>query len=358
MGTYRDRRIIKSYERQFVRKRENGDGKTPMETLLENLSFKIMLAIILEKQRLIKIKQTLPPTPSSFEVLMEVKYSGICRTDAKMWEMGHRDLVLPRILGHEFCGKINGKYYVAWPGVCCGKCEYCREHRENLCDNIQIIGFHKHGGFAEFVSVPKNCLIPVPDEVPLDIATFAEPIGCCINAISRIKGKSLLILGAGTMGVLLGLCAKEKGLNVYLYDIDKKRLDLSKEIQKELGIVPIKEMKKSFDAVINATSTYSGFEQALSHIKKGGMFCFFSGISNKNRVDAKIINELHYREIHLLGSYGCTKKHMEVALDLIKKRQNIVSKLIDRYIHPEEVEQAFRDILNKKSFKIIIDWNF
>ncbi len=89
---------------------------------------------------------------------MEVMYCGICRTDVKLWEKGHRDLILPRIPGHEIVGREKDKQeiYVVWPGDCCEKCNFCRAGRENLCDNIKIIGFHRDGGFAQFVSVPKK----------------------------------------------------------------------------------------------------------------------------------------------------------------------------------------------------------
>lgn len=81
-------------------------------------------------------------------VFLKVICCAICRTDAKMWRSGHRDLVLPRVLGHEIAGidPASGQLYAVWPGQVCGTCDYCRTGRENLCEEMQIIGFHTDGG--------------------------------------------------------------------------------------------------------------------------------------------------------------------------------------------------------------------
>ncbi len=318
-----------------------------------------MRALILQDKKSIKITEmSIPKGLSKEDILMKVMYCGICRTDAKMWEVGHRDLTLPRILGHEFVGTIKDKkgLFVVWPGISCGKCDFCNTGRENLCDHIKIIGFHRNGGFAEFAIVPKTSLIPVPDEIPAKMAVLAEPIGCAINGVSKLKGKTILVLGAGIMGLMCSMCAREYGYNVYLYDTDKKRLRQSKEIQNELGIVSCEELQYGFDGVINATSSRIGFEQGLDCLNKSGTFCFFSGISNCANISTNIINEFHYKEINLIGSYGCSKKHMKKALNLIKNNQNVLYKFINRCIDATQIEQSLINIIERKYFKIIIDW--
>ena len=87
-------------------------------------------------------QQPVPQGYSQFQVLC----CAICRTDAKMWEQGHRDLVFPRVLGHEMVvSDKNGNRYVVWPGKSCGLCRYCRNGRENLCEDMKITGFHHDG---------------------------------------------------------------------------------------------------------------------------------------------------------------------------------------------------------------------
>jgi len=109
-----------------------------------------------------------------------------------MWWQGHRDLILPRVPGHEIAGydDRSGHLYTVWPGQSCGKCRYCTDGRENLCEKMRIIGFHSDGGFARYVSVPTSCLIPVNEEIAPRILTFAEPAACILDALSHFPKKT------------------------------------------------------------------------------------------------------------------------------------------------------------------------
>ncbi|MCG8566870.1 MAG: alcohol dehydrogenase catalytic domain-containing protein, partial [Desulfobacterales bacterium] len=83
------------------------------------------------------------PEPGPGQVKAEVLACAVCRTDAKMWDQGHRDLVFPRVLGHEMVVRDQGgQIYMLWPGKSCGDCPHCRAGRENLCDDMEITGFH------------------------------------------------------------------------------------------------------------------------------------------------------------------------------------------------------------------------
>lgn len=81
----------------------------------------------------------------------------ICRTDAKMWEQGHRDLVFPRVLGHEMVvTDQTDQKFIVWPGKSCGICRFCQTGRENLCEDMKITGFHTDGGFADQAVLPEK----------------------------------------------------------------------------------------------------------------------------------------------------------------------------------------------------------
>ncbi|MCX6985987.1 MAG: alcohol dehydrogenase catalytic domain-containing protein, partial [Lentisphaerae bacterium] len=153
------------------------------------------------------------PKPGENEKLLRVSACGLCRTDAKMWISGQRDMVLPRVLGHEICGVEirSGHRVVVWPGTACGNCNMCRNRHENLCASMQIIGFSRDGGLAEYVTAPSSSLIPIPDTLPSVTATLAEPLGSAVNAIEKLhlrRGRKLLVLGGGPMGLMLAFAAK------------------------------------------------------------------------------------------------------------------------------------------------------
>ncbi len=135
-------------------KRELVEGiKTLFGDYLETVCEGFMKSLQLVKTGSLVRKDIPIPVPGADETLLNVTRCAICRTDAKMWGKGHRDLIMPRVLGHEICGidEKTGRRYALWPGKACGCCGQCRTGSENLCSSMRITGFHTDGGFAEYV---------------------------------------------------------------------------------------------------------------------------------------------------------------------------------------------------------------
>ena len=319
-----------------------------------------MKSLELEKIGSLKLISGPIPKAGPDESLLKVTHCAICRTDAKMWERGQRDLVLPRVLGHEICGftETGGKRYVVWPGKSCGDCKQCKTGFENLCDSMEITGFHKNGGFAEFISVPKSCLIPIPDNLPGAIACLAEPLACTINATEQASvtaGNDILIYGAGSVGLLMALAAKAKGANPFLVEIDTEKLIRSQIFQKKTGIKASLNFKRpDFDTVINAASAHEIFENGIHKLRKGGFFCLFSGFLGDDTVSIHLINEIHYRQLKMAGAYGCTRPQMEKAVEILLNYKNELAFLVENTIKLNEVSRTMPKVLSGKFFKFVV----
>ena len=319
-----------------------------------------MKSLELEKIGSLKLISKPLPEAGPDESLLRVTHCAVCRTDAKMWKMGQRDLVLPRILGHEICGytETGGKRYVVWPGKSCGNCKQCKTGFENLCDSMEITGFHRNGGFAEFISVPKSGLIPIPDDLDGAIACLAEPLACTINAIEQaevIPEDDVLIYGAGSVGLLMALSVKAKGANPFLVEIDTEKLIRSRIFQNLIGIKASLNFRRSdFDTVINAASAYDIFENGMYKLRKGGSFCLFSGFTGGNTVSVNLINEIHYRQLKITGAYGCTRTHMEKAVKILLNYKNELTFLIENTIKIEQVPFVMPKVLSGKFFKFVV----
>lgn len=342
------------------------------------------------------------PTLVEGEVLLKVKYCGICRTDAKMWDSGQRDLTLPRVLGHEFCGiDSDNKTFVVWPAKKCGICEHCLNNNENLCSRVEIIGFHRDGGMAEYVSVPKESLIPLPPNLPEELSIFAEPMACGINALNQFcfnnnkldsnnscELRKIIIFGGGTCGLLLALVAKQYGLEPTVIEIDKTKREKSLPFIKITGIsindsienafrinhnqgdinlkhitnkewydtnIPPTCGDQTFDYGINATSDLGSLEEGIKVIKPLGEFSIFSGLNNSEKIPTSVINEIHYRQLKLSGAYGCTKSGMVDAINIIDKNRDAITTLIEEFITLEEVEKELPKIIAGERFRYIIN---
>jgi len=293
-------------------------------------------------------------------VKLKVVYCAVCRADAKMWEEGHRDVVLPRVQGHEIVAEDDaGKRYAIWPGSSCGACDFCRRGRENLCAEMKILGFHLDGGFSDSIMVPKGSMIPLPAGLPARLATFAEPVGCAINALRRLAlgaGERIVIYGGGTMRIIAGLYAAHLGAVPTIVEKNEEKLVRIRPLLDERGIRCVKDTtESSFAAALNACSDPIAFNLAIAKLARGGRLSFFSGLGKNAKIETNLLNLLHYREIQLCGAYGLTVGHLREALTFIQERRDSFARLVEKQISLSEVPQVLAEILNGKCLKYIVD---
>ena len=320
------------------------------------------MRLLLTGLKKLEVKEAANVGPGEGFRRLKVKYCAICRTDAKMWNEGHRDLALPRVLGHELIASDeNGRRFVVWPGRTCGRCSYCLNGRENLCEQMKIMGFQHDGGFADHVIAPEESLISFDDHIPSHVATLSEPTGCVLNALGRLqprKGERIIIYGGGTLGLIAALACREMGVIPLVIEKDEKKIFRSTEFRRTDGISAQKETTESdFDMALNACADPEAFSMCISKLAKGGRLSFFGGLTKNETIETNLLNLMHYKEMTLLGAYGLTRKHMKKALILIGKKAGLFEKLIEEIIPPERVADLMPDILRGKTLKYVIDFN-
>lgn len=300
------------------------------------------------------------PKPTSDQVLLRVNVTGLCRTDLKIIRVGHKDLVLPRIPGEEAVGTIcelgdkvtgfsMGQHVYVYPGTSCGHCKQCVAGAENLCREMKIMGFHRHGGFAQYVIAPAKSLILLPDTLTDDEAVFAEPLSCCLNALelANIKqGETIGIWGAGPAGTLLYRASLALKAEPFVIEVDERRCSLLRGY-----LMP---PKLEFDVCIVAVGSAEAYRQALTHLNMRGRLVVFSGLSpDKSGIDIDF-NQLHYLEQTIVGAYGCAYRHGELALEYIKTGKIVVSDMVSHRIPLWELERALGLIEKREGMKILL----
>lgn len=302
------------------------------------------------------------PIAGNDRVLVQVTHCALCRTDAKLCAEGHRDLRLPRIPGHEIVGIFPraGRAVAVWPGQACGNCRLCRTGHENLCPGMQVLGFHADGGLAEWVAAPEESLLPIPENLSPCHATLAEPLGCCLHGLTRLgapalRGDELLIHGGGPVGVMMAWAARETGWEPCVVEPDGARRERAASVLAgQAGGVVCQTPAKVFPAAVNATSAPEAFGDGLLRVAPGGRYLFFSGLASRANVSARAINEAHYREITLAGSYGCTRASMHAALALLEKETETAARLIDRTLPLHEAPDALAAIRRGEGMKRVV----
>ncbi|MEN6438112.1 MAG: alcohol dehydrogenase catalytic domain-containing protein [Syntrophobacter sp.] len=296
--------------------------------------------------------------PEDDEVLIQVEVTGLCRTDLKLIRVGHRDLTLPRIPGEEVVGVVRktgrnvtsvreGARVYVYPGVWCGRCPACRSKAENLCRDMRIMGFHRDGGFAEFVIAPEQSIIPVPRDLSAEHAVFAEPLSCCLNALelSRLQqGETIGIWGAGPAGTLLARAARAMGAEAFPIDPDQRR--------REIAGGSVCRGGEKFDVCIVAVGSKQAYQEALGSLNPRGRLVVFSGLQPSEDELPVSFNQLHYYEQTLVGAYGCSFRHGIQALDWIASGAVPVDDMISHRMPLSELDAALDIVEKRQGMKI------
>lgn len=347
-----------------------------------------MKAAILEAVNKLTITQQEIPECGPGEVLIKTKACGICRTDLKCFTLGQRDLVLPRILGHEVAGIVEavgqgvtqvsiGERVQVSPGIPCGECSFCLSGQDNLCDSVQILGFHLNGGFAEYLKVPAHgvkhgILLPIPDHVTYAEAALTEPLACSVNmqhSLSISPEDTLLIFGAGPLGILNAKLARDKGVKkIILCEKKPNRLKLAEKfdfdyvINSELSdFTDLKKeinkltLGKGVDVCIPCCPGIEAFRQGIDLLAKRGRLGFFSGLIKNEPLDLDL-NNIHYKELMVSGSYGCSLSHNKQALELIAQGRVQVDHLITKRLSLDELHSGFEMVQNSSELSIVIEF--
>lgn len=320
-----------------------------------------MRALVLEAPGKCFVREIADPVPVDGCGVFDVTHCSICRTDAKMWQSGQRDLVLPRVLGHEMLvvDPADGRQSLVWPGDSCGKCARCLAGVENLCLSMKVLGFHLDGGFAERALVRRKNLIAIPAGLPSGVATLAEPLACGINAVeqSRIEPPGeVVVYGAGPAGLLLALALSDKGFDPLLCDLSDERLAVSAGFRSALGLrcaIP-ENLPAQVGFAFNANPTMEAVHDAIHRLRPGGGLCLFSGLTGKHDFDLRTFNEIHYRQLRVSGAYGCTRAQMSEAAELLCRRKEAAAKLVGRHVNLDQAPGCFPEILAGGMLKTIV----
>jgi len=280
------------------------------------------------------------PSIKPDEVLIRVEAVGICGSEIEGF-LGHNSLRKPPlIMGHEFCGRIAdtgeqvehltiGSKVVVNPLLSCGTCDRCRRRLDNLCDSRGIIGIHRPGAFAEYVTAPASSVHVVPESMNSYLASLAEPLACSLRAARRALAfhpfANVLVYGAGTIGLLSGMVAKILGANkVIMLDVNEGRLETVRRAGIDFTLHSlagdirsrIKDVTgaKGIDVIIDAAGFLPTRTEALELINAGGVVMNIGlGIDET----PLRINHAIRSEITLLGSFAYTKQDFHDAVQLL-----------------------------------------
>jgi 2-desacetyl-2-hydroxyethyl bacteriochlorophyllide A dehydrogenase len=324
-----------------------------------------MKSLVYRGPRALALEETERPETLPGEVLLRVEATGICGSDVHgyLGLTGRR--IPPMTMGHEFCGTVEeadpdvggfgpGDRVAVQPVVFCGACSYCREGLTNLCENRRLFGVMSfNGSMAEYLNVPARLLFRMPEGMSPEVGAMVEPTAVAHRAVSRVgglvEGATVLIVGAGTIGLLLLALVKARRPRLVLVsDLSDSRLRLARELGADVTVNPSREdaVKRAgehtggrgVDLSFEAVGAAPTVEQALAALRPRGT-CVWVG--NSQKMVAVDMQASVTRELTVLGSYIYTRAEFGEALALLGRNQIDVRPIISRTVPLDRGPEMF-----------------
>lgn len=281
----------------------------------------MMKALVQTAQETIVLQNVARPLPTPGTALVEIKAVGICGTDMRAYLANDPHRPPPCILGHEAAGIVrggpdDGRRVTINPVVTCGQCDECETGRTNLCVHRQMISMNpRDGAFAEFVTIPIDNLITIPDEISFEKAALTEPLACGWHAVRLchaarnhpLSDTPCLVIGGGAIGVGAALALAAIGArNVTLIesnDMRRARLQTIAGFRTCAPDDPTRPSPSGAVIVIDAVGSAATRKQACTYVAPGGTIAHIGLAEDGEGLD---IHRMTLQEIQFIGSCGFT----------------------------------------------------
>ena len=286
-----------------------------------------MKAGVVHAREDIRYEEIEKPVPKKGQVLIKVKYTGICGSDVPRVN-GDACHFFPNVLGHEFSGTVEevgegvtsvkpGDRVAGVPLVPCMECEDCQKGNYSLCKHYSFIGSREFGSFAEYVVVPEKNAVKFEDSVSFEQGAFFEPATVALHGLERVDfkgGKTVAILGGGTIGMFVMQWAKIFGAKeVVVFDISDERLELGKRLGATAGINTLEEdfMDKAmaltggrgYDYVYETAGNSITIKMAFQLAANKAQICCVGTPTNEVTFSVKEWENMNRKEFILTGSW-------------------------------------------------------
>jgi len=301
-----------------------------------------MKALVLKEYNHFSYEDVPVPEIQPDEVLVRVKACSICGSDVHGMDGSTGRRIPPIIMGHEAAGVIEktgsnvkdfsvGDRVTFDSTIYCGKCDYCRQGRINLCDNRKVLGvscdeYRQHGAFAEYVAVPQHILYRLPEEVSFERAAMVEPLSIALHAVNNTPvsiNDTAVVVGAGMIGLLIIQMLKLAGCGkIIAVDLEPDKLEMAKKFGAYAGLRSGKDViseimkltnNRGADIAFEVVGIMPTFETAVSSIKKGGWLTLVGNLSPEVKLP---LQKVVTREMTLRGSCASSGEYGD-CLDLI-----------------------------------------
>lgn len=318
----------------------------------------------------VRVDRVPTPVPAGRDVIVRVRTTAICGTDRENLE-GAGQTTIP---GHESAGEVVAVDRPSWIRVgmrvavnchvTCLQCEHCLQGDPCFCDKLQVIGFDRDGGFAEFVRVPEHSCMVLPDDISFDEGSLlTDVLGTAYRAVSRAKlvaGSSVAIWGAGPVGLCALMVSKMRGMKAAVIDVSDARLAQARELGADatvnggttdaVGAIAAWAGTQGPDACFDCAGNEMAARQAISAVKKRGTVVVV-GVSLALTINPW--EDLICRELTVLGTRNFNLSQFEEMIGLLHNGLPATRVITHRYSFAE-AETAFAMFRTQQCQKVVL----
>ncbi len=329
-----------------------------------------MRAAVWRRPRELQIEERPDPQPGPDEIVVRVGACGMCGTDVHIAEGEFPPTEYPLVPGHEFAGEVVsvggevqdiavGAHVAVDPSLFCGHCDYCRVQRGNLCRNWNAIGDTVDGAFAELVKAPARNAYELPEGTSSRAGALVEPLACAVHGMRRLApetGDSVLVTGAGTMGLLLLQLLEQGGAaSVTVVDRNERRLELARslgaaEVETDVAAALSSHGAEGFDCVVDATGVPTVVQQGLDAVRRGGKLMVFGVVPEEARLEVSPFR-IYNDEITLVGSMAVLFTFVQ-AIELLRSGAVKTEPLLTHTFALDEFEDALAAMRAGEGLKV------
>ncbi|KPM37502.1 putative D-xylulose reductase A [Neonectria ditissima] len=343
------------------------------------------LCFILNKPHHVEFaERPIPTISTAHQVLVAVNYTGICGSDVHYWEhgrIGHFVVKDPMVLGHESAGTVvevgsavnslkPGDRVALEPGYPCRQCIDCLAGRYNLCPEMVFAATPPYDGtLTGFWVAPFDFCYKLPDNVSTQEGALIEPLAVAVHIVKQAQvapGNSVVIMGAGPVGLLCAAVAKSFGATkIVSVDIVQAKLDFARQLasthtyisqrispeDNAKALIEQCDLDKGADVVIDASGAESSIQTSLHTVKMGGTYV--QGGMGKADISFPIM-AMCQKEVTARGSFRYGPGDYKLAIELVANGSVNVGKLISGVVDFAQAEDAFKKVKEGQVIKVII----
>lgn len=337
-----------------------------------------MLQAVMTKPGEIEFHDVPIPEVGAGQVLVKIMKIGVCGSDIHVYHGKHPYTSYPVVQGHEASGAIakvgsgvtgfkEGDRVTIQPQVVCGECYPCTHGRYNICDELKVMGFQTTGMASEYFAVDAEKVLKLPFDMDFEYGAMVEPLAVAVHALSRnrdVKGKKILVLGAGPIGNLVAQTAKGMGAEaVMVTDLIDYRIEIAKSCGIDFCInTKIQSLEEAIlnhfgpfkaDLILECIGIEATITQAIENARKGSDIIVVGVFGDKPKVDLGLVQD---RELRLIGTSMYQEKDYLKAIELIENGKIKLEPLITNRFPFKDYLEAYQyiEIQKGQAMKVII----